>query len=42
MKAVYDRMPMVHCHCFTRELKADNAKKDIIMVRALALQILTR
>jgi tRNA (guanine37-N1)-methyltransferase len=32
VKAVYDRMPTVHCHCFTRELDAVNAKKDILMV----------
>ncbi|KAK0466351.1 Met-10+ like-protein-domain-containing protein [Desarmillaria tabescens] len=26
----YTRMPMVHCHCFTRELEEDNARVDIL------------
>lgn len=27
------RMPMVHCHCFTRELEIERAEKDIRQVR---------
>ncbi|CAE6360047.1 unnamed protein product [Rhizoctonia solani] len=30
VKQVYDVMPMVHVHCFTRELEEDKARKDII------------
>ncbi|KAF9469806.1 Met-10+ like-protein-domain-containing protein [Collybia nuda] len=29
IKEVYDVMPMVHCHCFTRELEPDRAAADI-------------
>jgi tRNA (guanine37-N1)-methyltransferase len=29
LKAVYDVMPMVHCHCFTRELDREAAERDI-------------
>ena len=32
-REVYDMMPMVHCHCFTRELETDAARKDIQQVR---------
>lgn len=28
----YANMPMVHCHCFTRELQLDRAEADIIQV----------
>lgn len=28
-REVYETMPMVHCHCFTRELETDAARKDI-------------
>jgi tRNA (guanine37-N1)-methyltransferase len=41
VKAVYDRMPMVHCYCFTRELEAVNAKKDILTVCPLLCRTLT-
>lgn len=27
-----DQMPMVHCHCFTRELEIERAEKDIRQV----------
>jgi len=27
---LYDVMPMVHCHCFTRELEREAAERDII------------
>ncbi|TFK56856.1 hypothetical protein OE88DRAFT_1709346 [Heliocybe sulcata] len=29
LSGIYDVMPMVHCHCFTRELEPDKAAKDI-------------
>jgi tRNA (guanine37-N1)-methyltransferase len=29
ISGVYDVMPMVHCHCFTRELEPDKAEADI-------------
>ena len=33
LQALYDVMPMVHCHCFTRELDRDAAERDIRQVR---------
>jgi len=32
LQALYDVMPMVHCHCFTRELDRDAAERDIRQV----------
>lgn len=32
--AIYDVMPMVHCHCFTREMEREAAERDIRHVRA--------
>ncbi|KAF8167350.1 Met-10+ like-protein-domain-containing protein [Crassisporium funariophilum] len=29
LSGVYDQMPMIHCHCFTRELEPDKAEQDI-------------
>lgn len=29
LKGLYDVMPMVHCHCFTRELDREVAERDI-------------
>ena len=29
---VYDVMPLVHCHCFTRELDREKAEADIRQV----------
>ncbi|KAL0951633.1 hypothetical protein HGRIS_008313 [Hohenbuehelia grisea] len=29
LSGIYSKMPMVHCHCFTRELEPENAEKDI-------------
>jgi tRNA (guanine37-N1)-methyltransferase len=29
LKALYDVMPRVHCHCFTRELDREAAERDI-------------
>ena len=29
LKALYEVMPMVHCHCFTRELDREAAERDI-------------
>ncbi|KAH9065684.1 Met-10+ like-protein-domain-containing protein [Lactarius vividus] len=29
LQALYDVMPVVHCHCFTRELERDAAERDI-------------
>jgi hypothetical protein len=34
LTAIYDVMPMVHCHCFTRELEREAAERDIRHVRA--------
>ena len=33
----YELMPMVHCHCFTRELEPDKAEADIRTVSASAI-----
>jgi len=33
LSGLYDEMPMVHCHCFTRELEPEKAEKDIRQVR---------
>ncbi|KAF9015682.1 S-adenosyl-L-methionine-dependent methyltransferase [Cyathus striatus] len=30
LSGVYDVMPMVHCHCFTRELEREKAKVEIL------------
>ncbi|TFK77438.1 hypothetical protein BDN72DRAFT_867141 [Pluteus cervinus] len=30
LEDVYDIMPMVHCHCFTRELERERAEADIL------------
>ncbi|KAJ7675332.1 Met-10+ like-protein-domain-containing protein [Mycena rosella] len=27
---IYTTMPMIHCHCFTREIEPENAKMDIL------------
>ena len=35
--ALYDVMPMVHCHCFTREMDRKAAERDIRHVRNLPL-----
>ena len=32
-RTLYDEMPMVHCHCFTRFLEPDEAERDIRNVR---------
>lgn len=32
--AVYDTMPMIHCHCFTREIESDKAEVDIRQVKS--------
>ena len=37
LKALYDVMPMVHCHCFTRELDREAAERDIRHVSKLPL-----
>lgn len=35
LREVYEGgMPVVHCHCFTRELEVDAAEKDIRQVRS--------
>ncbi|KAJ7492347.1 Met-10+ like-protein-domain-containing protein [Mycena latifolia] len=28
--SIYATMPMIHCHCFTREIEPENAKVDIL------------
>jgi tRNA (guanine37-N1)-methyltransferase len=35
LKALYDVMPVVHCHCFTRELDREAAERDIRHVSTL-------
>lgn len=32
-EGVYDRMPVVHCHCFTKEMERVGAEVDIRQVR---------
>ena len=34
LRETYDVMPMIHCHCFTRELDPKKAEVDIRQVRA--------
>ena len=34
----HDQMPMIHCHCFTRELELDAAYQDIQKVRHFMLR----
>lgn len=36
----HDQMPMIHCHCFTRELELEAADQDIQKVRHYMLQLL--
>jgi hypothetical protein len=31
-EAYQDKLPMVHCHCFTRELEPEKAQADILAV----------
>jgi len=33
---VYDTMPMIHCHCFTREIESDKAEVDIRQVSPIS------
>lgn len=33
LSELYTTMPMVHCHCFTREMEEDKAHEDILQVR---------
>lgn len=35
---IYERMPMVHCHCFTREMEREGAERDIRQARRLFIQ----
>ena len=35
LSKVYEQMPMVHCHCFTREHEFEAAQKDIRQVRGV-------
>jgi tRNA (guanine37-N1)-methyltransferase len=32
VRKVYDKMPIVHVHCFTRELELESARRDILQV----------
>ena len=34
LRKIYNKMPMIHCHCFTRELEQEGAERDILEVRA--------
>ena len=36
----HDQMPMIHCHCFTREMELEAADQDIQKVRRFMLQLL--
>ena len=36
----HDHMPIIHCHCFTRELDPEAAYQDIKKVRHFILQLL--
>lgn len=36
INGIYDVMPMVHCHCFTREIELDKAEVDIRQVFVLS------
>jgi len=36
LSGIYEEMPMVHCHCFTRELESEKAEQDIRQVSQLA------
>ena len=38
-EAYNDQMPMIHCHCFTRELEQEKAHQDIRKVRYAPLLI---
>jgi tRNA (guanine37-N1)-methyltransferase len=40
LRDVYDVMPMIHCHCFSRELETEKAEKDIKTV-CLSRQLFT-
>lgn len=33
-----DHMPMIHCHCFTRETEPEKAEQDIRQVRIFTMQ----
>jgi tRNA G37 N-methylase Trm5 len=37
LSGIYEEMPMVHCHCFTRELELDKAEQDIRQVSQFIL-----
>ncbi|KAF5388492.1 hypothetical protein D9757_004726 [Collybiopsis confluens] len=39
MQEAYAKMPMIHCHCFTRELEPDHAEKDIRQVCSSVLTL---
>lgn len=36
IREAYEAMPMIHCHCFTREAEPDKAEADIRRVSALS------
>ena len=37
LSGIYKEMPMVHCHCFTRELEPEKAELDIRQVSKCAI-----
>jgi len=39
LRGIYDIMPMIHCHCFSRELEPDKAREDIQKVCSGAAQL---
>lgn len=41
MREAYEVMPMVHCHCFTRELEQDKAEADIRRVSRYLINFVT-
>jgi len=39
LSGIYEEMPMVHCHCFTRELEPEKAELDIRQVSKFVLAV---
>lgn len=35
VEKIYTTMPMIHCHCFTREIEPEPARVDILKVGAM-------
>jgi tRNA (guanine37-N1)-methyltransferase len=41
VESIYDRMPKIHCYCFTKGLEEEAARKEITKVRHLCTPIET-